>query len=55
MANIARLTRSSMLEVLANDYIKTAKSKGLSKGVITIKHAIRNAMLPVSFLYGTAY
>ena len=47
MAYIARLTRSSMLEVLANDYIKTAKSKGLSKGVITIRHAIRNAMLPV--------
>ena len=47
MSYIARLTRSSMLEVLANDYIKTAKSKGLSKGVITIRHAIRNAMLPV--------
>lgn len=47
MAYIARLTRSSMLEVLSNDYIKTAKSKGLSKGVITVKHAIRNAMLPV--------
>ena len=47
MANIARLTRSSMLEVMANDYIKTARSKGLSKGVITIKHAIRNALLPV--------
>lgn len=47
MAYIARLTRSSMLEVLANDYIKTAKAKGLSKGVITVKHAIRNAMLPV--------
>ncbi len=46
-AYIARLTRSSMLEVLSNDYIKTAKSKGLSKGVITIKHAIRNALLPV--------
>ncbi|MEW9109793.1 ABC transporter permease [Cytobacillus gottheilii] len=47
MAFIARLTRSSMLEVLANDYIKTAKSKGLSSGAITVKHAIRNAMLPV--------
>jgi oligopeptide transport system permease protein len=47
MAYIARLTRSSMLEVLANDYIKTAKAKGLSQGVITIKHTIRNAMLPV--------
>ncbi|MDA6131517.1 ABC transporter permease, partial [Escherichia coli] len=46
-AFIARLTRSSMLEVLANDYIKTAKSKGLSRGVITVKHTIRNALLPV--------
>ncbi|MDQ0268737.1 ABC transporter permease [Cytobacillus purgationiresistens] len=47
MAYIARLTRSSMLEVLANDYIKTAKAKGLSSGVITVKHAMRNALLPV--------
>jgi oligopeptide transport system permease protein len=47
MAFIARLTRSSMLEVLSNDYIKTAKAKGLSQGVITIKHTIRNALLPV--------
>ncbi|QED47235.1 ABC transporter permease [Cytobacillus dafuensis] len=47
MAFIARLTRSSMLEVLSNDYIKTAKAKGLSRGVITVKHAIRNALLPV--------
>jgi len=47
MAFIARLTRSSMLEVLSNDYIKTAKAKGLSSGVITVKHAIRNALLPV--------
>lgn len=47
MAFIARLTRSSMLEVLSNDYIRTAKAKGLSKGQITVKHAIRNALLPV--------
>jgi len=47
MAFIARLTRSSMLEVLSNDYIKTAKAKGLSKSTITFKHAIRNAILPV--------
>lgn len=47
MAFIARLTRSSMLEVLSNDYIKTAKAKGLSKSTITFKHAIRNALLPV--------
>lgn len=47
LAFIARLTRSSMLEVLSNDYIKTAKAKGLSRGVITVKHAVRNAMMPV--------
>ena len=47
MAFIARLTRSSMLEVLNNDYIRTAKAKGLSQGVITVRHAIRNALLPV--------
>ncbi|MBY0121022.1 ABC transporter permease [Bacillus sp. S/N-304-OC-R1] len=47
MAFIARLTRSSMLEVLSNDYIKTAKAKGLSQGVITVRHAVRNALLPV--------
>ncbi len=47
MAFIARLTRSSMLEVLSNDYIRTAKSKGLSKNVIIWRHTIRNALLPV--------
>jgi oligopeptide transport system permease protein len=47
MAFIARLTRSSMLEVLSNDYIKTAKAKGLSQRTITMKHTIRNALLPV--------
>lgn len=47
MAFIARLTRSSMLEVLNNDYIKTAKSKGLSEWAIITKHTLRNALLPV--------
>ncbi|MCD5324687.1 MULTISPECIES: ABC transporter permease [Pontibacillus] len=47
MAFIARLTRSSMLEVLSNDYIKTAKSKGLNSTEITVRHTIRNAMMPV--------
>ncbi|MBJ6363881.1 ABC transporter permease [Paenibacillus sp. GCM10012307] len=46
-AFIARLTRSSMLEVLSNDYIKTARAKGLSQSSITVRHTIRNAMLPV--------
>lgn len=47
MAFIARLTRSSMLEVISNDYIKTAKAKGLNSNEITVRHIIRNAMMPV--------
>lgn len=47
MAFIARLSRSSMLEVLNSDYIRTARAKGLTKSAVTIKHAIRNALLPV--------
>ncbi|MTW87806.1 ABC transporter permease subunit [Virgibacillus dakarensis] len=47
LAFIARLMRSSMLEVLNADYIKTAKSKGLSERVVTYRHALRNAILPV--------
>ncbi|WP_127582748.1 ABC transporter permease [Paenibacillus koleovorans] len=47
IAFIARLTRSTMLEVMSSDFIKTAKSKGLSGAVITIRHALRNAILPV--------
>lgn len=47
LAFIARLMRSSMLEVLNSDYIKTAKSKGMSQKVVTYKHGLRNAILPV--------
>ncbi len=46
-AFIARLTRSSMLEVLAQDYIKTARAKGLSPTVILYRHALKNALIPV--------
>lgn len=46
-AFIARLTRSNMLEILHQDYIKTAKAKGLTKFVITFRHALRNALMPV--------
>ncbi|MDR7869579.1 MAG: ABC transporter permease [Tissierellaceae bacterium] len=53
LAYIARLMRSSMLEVLGQDYIKTAKSKGLSKSTVILKHAIRNAILPVASILGT--
>lgn len=53
MAIIARLTRSSMLEVLTQDYIKTAKAKGLSPVKIVFKHALRNALLPVITVLGS--
>ncbi|PAV31347.1 peptide ABC transporter permease [Virgibacillus profundi] len=53
MAIIARLTRSTMLEVLTQDYIKMAKAKGLSPWKITIKHALRNALMPVVTIMGT--
>ena len=47
MAIIARMTRSSMLEAMRQDYIDTARSKGLTNPVIVIKHAFRNALIPV--------
>lgn len=53
MAQIARLMRSSMLEVLGQDYIKTAASKGISKAAVVLKHAVRNAILPVVSVLGT--
>jgi peptide/nickel transport system permease protein len=43
----ARLTRSCMLEVIRQDYIRTARSKGLSERVVIYKHALRNAMIPI--------
>jgi oligopeptide transport system permease protein len=47
IAYIARLTRSTMLEVLSAEYIKTARAKGLKKRAIIFKHALRNGILPV--------
>ena len=52
MAVIARMTRSSMLEVLQADYVRTAKAKGLSPARITMIHALRNAMIPVITVIG---
>lgn len=53
MAIIARLTRSSMLEVLTQDYIKMARAKGLKPWRIVVRHALRNAMMPVVTIMGT--
>ncbi|WP_320821492.1 ABC transporter permease subunit [Reinekea sp.] len=52
MAVIARMTRSSMLEVLGEDYIRTARAKGLSPFRVTMKHALRNALIPVVTVIG---
>ncbi len=47
IAYITRLTKSSMLDVLADDYIRTARSKGVSPFMVVAKHALRNAVLPI--------
>lgn len=52
LAIIARMTRSSMLEVMKLDYIRTARAKGLRKNVVILKHALRNAMLPIITIIG---
>ena len=44
---IARLTRSNLLEIMRNDYIRTARAKGLRERAVVVKHALKNAMLPV--------
>ena len=48
----ARMTRSSVLEVMGEDYIRTARSKGLPERVVVFKHALRNAMIPVVAIVG---
>lgn len=52
MAIIARMTRSSMLEVMRQDYIRTARAKGLKRSVVILRHAFRNAMLPIVTIIG---
>lgn len=52
---IARITRSSMLEVLRQDYITTARAKGLAEKVIIYKHALKNALIPVVTIMGLQF
>ncbi|MEA3396192.1 MAG: ABC transporter permease [Chloroflexota bacterium] len=52
MSIIARMTRSSMLEVLKQDYIRTARAKGLVEYLVVLKHAFRNALLPIVTVIG---
>jgi len=52
VSNLCRTTRSSMLEVIRQDYIRTAKSKGISDGKVIFKHALKNALFPVITTFG---
>ncbi len=55
MASIARITRSSMLEVLNSNFIKTARAKGLPTGAIIWRHAMKPTMMPVVSYLGPAF
>ena len=50
-----RMTRSAMLEVMREDYIRTARAKGLLKQIIVNRHALKNALLPVVTLIGIEF
>ncbi len=52
LAIVAKITRSGMLEVLGSDYIRTARAKGLSQSAVIIKHALRNALIPIITVLG---
>lgn len=55
MAIIARMARSAMLDVLGQDYIRTAKAKGLGRGGVIFKHAFRNSLLPLVTVIGLSF
>ena len=55
MALIARMTRSSLVEVLSEDYIRTARAKGLSERIVLIRHALRAASMPVVTVIGLVF
>ncbi len=54
MARTARMTRASMLEVVRQDYVRTARSKGLAERVVVVRHMIKNALIPVVTILGPA-
>jgi peptide/nickel transport system permease protein len=55
MALIARITRASMLEVLSEDYIRTAHAKGVAKPIVLLKHALKNAAVPIVTVIGIGF
>ena len=54
-AVIARMTRASMLEIIRQDYIRTARANGLREFIVTYKHALKNAMIPVITVFGLEF
>ena len=52
IALIARMTRASMLEILKEDYVRTARAKGITENLVLIRHALRNASLPIITVIG---
>ncbi len=55
LALLARITRSSLIEVLQQDYIRTARAKGLKESAVVLKHALQNAMIPLVTVMGLAF
>ena len=55
MASIARLTRSAMLEVMSQDYVRTGRAKGLTEPAVTLRHGFRNALIPVVTIMGLQF
>ena len=55
MAVIARYTRSSVLEVIRSDYVRTARAKGLGENMVVIRHILKNALIPVVTLLGPIF
>lgn len=53
--SLARYTRSSMLEVINKDYVRTARAKGLSENLVIVRHALRNALIPIIVLLGISF
>jgi peptide/nickel transport system permease protein len=54
-ASIARLTRASMLEVMREDYVRTARSKGLRERLVILRHAFRNCLIPIVTILGMSF
>lgn len=53
--SISRLTRAGMVEVLSNDYIRTARAKGMSERLVLLRHAFRNVMIPIVAVIGLEF